>query len=110
MKLSGVNILKPESLDVNPVELSKIVTMASGRKVKEIITVKNNYVLTYKGLKPATVAVFKNAYLAGNSVPFEYEDSDGTKIVEVYLISLPYNILKYNPKLNQNVTITLEEV
>lgn len=110
MKLNGINILDPESMEVNPVELSKKVTMASGKQVKEIIGIKNNYTLTYKGLKPTTVAVFKSAYLARNSVPFEYEDSDGTKIVEVYIISLPYSILKYNPKLNQNVTITMEEV
>lgn len=110
MKLNGIEILAPESMDVNPVELSKIVTMASGKQVKEIIRIKNNYTLAYKGLKPTTAAVFKNAYFAGNPVQFEYEDSNGTKIVEVYLTSLPYSILKYNPKLNQNVTITLEEV
>jgi len=110
MKINGIEILEPESMDINPVELSKKVTMASGKQVKEIIAVKNNYTLIYKGLKPTTVAAFKNTFLEGNSVPFEYADSNGTKIVEVYIVSLPYSILKYNPKLNQDVTITMEEV
>lgn len=110
MKLNGFEILEPESMEVDPVEYGVSKRTASGRRVKDITTIKNNYSLTYKGLKSSTAAVFKSAYAIGKSVPFEYEDSDGIKIVEVDITSLPYSILKYNPTLNQNVTITLEEV
>lgn len=110
MKLNGIEIIAPESMDVNPVEYGVSARTASGRRVKDITAVKNSYTLRYKGLKPATAAVFKNAYLSGNAVQFEYEDSDGPKSVSVDITSLPYSTLKYNPTLNQNVTITLDEV
>lgn len=110
MKLNNIEILEPESMDVDPVEYGVSARTASGRRVKDIKNIKNNYQLFYKGLKPSTAAVFKNAYVSGKSVPFEYEDSDGIKTVQVDIISLPYSILKRNPSLNQNITITLEEV
>jgi hypothetical protein len=110
MKLNGIEIVKPEDMKVNPVELSKIITMASGKTVKEVVGIKRRFVLPYKGLKPETAEVFKEIYYSGQSAEFEYEDSNGTNVVEVYIESLPYSILKYNPRLNQNVTITLEEV
>ena len=110
MKLNGFLIPEPEDMKVNPVEYGVNARTASGRRVKDITAVKKSFTISYKGLKPATAAVFKNAYLSGNSVLFEYEDSDGPKSVLVDITSLPYSILKYNPNLNQNVTITLEEV
>lgn len=110
MKLNGFVIPEPENIKVNPVEYGASARTASGKRVKDIIAVKNSYTLTYKGLKPVTVSVFKNAYLLGDAVSFEYDDSDGIKTVEVNITSLPYSILKYNPTLNQSVTITLEEV
>ncbi len=54
--------------------------------------------------------MFKDAYYSGNSVSFEYEDAEGAKIVYVTVNEMPYSLLKQNPKLSQNVTITLEEV
>ncbi len=110
MKLNSITIIEPESMDINPVEYGVSARTASGKLVKDIIAVKNNYKLSYKGLKAATAKTFKDAYIAGTSVPFEYKDSDGTKTVTVNIVSLPYSILKYNTNLNQNVTITLEEV
>lgn len=110
MKLNGTEVLDPEEMKVNPVEYGVSARTASGRYVKDIIAIKNSYTLTYKGLKSTTASVFKNVYLSGNSVPFEYKDSDGIKTVQVSITSLPYSILKHNTTLNQNVTITLEEV
>lgn len=110
MKLNGFEIPHPEEMNIDPVEYGVSRRTASGRLVKDVISVKNNYSLRYKGLKSTTATIFKNAYKAVNAVPFEYEDSDGIKIVYVNIKSLPYSIFKYNPKLNQNITITMEEV
>lgn len=110
MKLNGFVIPEPEEMKVNPIEYGVNERTASGRRVKDITAVKKSFTLAYKGLKPATAAVFKNAYLTGVAVQFEYEDSDEPNPILVDITSLPYSILKYNPTLNQNVTITLEEV
>jgi len=66
--------------------------------------------LPYLGLKPATIKVFKDVFYSGEAVPFEYNDSEGTQVVNVYINTLPESLLKANPTLSQNVTITLEEV
>lgn len=110
MKLNGLIIPIPKHMNINPVELSVTTRMASGRKVKDIIAIKNNYVLTYQGLKSESFLVFKNAYYSGNVIPFEYEDAKGIQIVYVTINEMPYSLSKQNPKLSQNITITLEEV
>lgn len=110
MKLNNLAIPEPMQLMVDPVELSVKRETASGRKVKDIIAIKNNYNLSYQGLIPDSFIIFKTAYFAGKAVPFEYENAEGTQIVNVYINSLPHSLLKPNPKLAQNVTIKLEEV
>ncbi len=110
MKLNNLMIPSPRRMNIEPVELSVVARMASGRKVKDVIAIKNNYVLSYQGLKSESFLVFKDAYYSGNSVSFEYEDAEGAKIVYVTVNEMPYSLLKQNPKLSQNVTITLEEV
>jgi hypothetical protein len=103
-------ILAPVSMAVQPVEIARQDRTASGRKVKDIIAVKNNYQLTYKGLSAASMKIFVNIYKQGEEVSFIYDDSEGEKQVMVYITSLPREIFKRRPDLSQNVSITLEEV
>jgi len=110
MKISGIEILDPKKLDVEPIEISIKSRTASGRMVKDITAIKRNFSLSYQGLKPANTLIFKNIYYAGNAVLFEYEDAQGPQTANVYINTFPQSLLKQNPKLSQNVTITLEEV
>ncbi len=100
----------PISMSVQPVEIARQDRVASGRKVKDIIAIKNNYQLTYKGLSAATMKIFADIYKKGEAASFIYDDSEGEKQVMVYITSLPREIFKKRPDLSQNVNITLEEV
>jgi hypothetical protein len=110
MKLNSLTIPEPKEMDVDAVEICVKRTTASGKKVKDVIAIKNNYKLSYQGLKSDSFIVFKNAYDIGEAVPFEYEDAEGTQTVNVYISTIPHSLFKLNPKLPQNITITLEEV
>lgn len=100
----------PASLIVQTVDLSRRDRTASGRMVTDVIPVKSNYRLTYKGLSAATMKIFADIYKQGEAVSFIYDDSEGEKQVMVYITSLPREIFKKRPDLSQNVSITLEEV
>lgn len=110
MKLNNIIIPTPKQMNVEPVELSVADRTASGKKVKDIIAIKRNFNLSYQGLKPDSFIIFKTFYYAGNAVILEYEDSEGIQTVNVFISTLPHSLLKRNPELSQNVTITLEEV
>lgn len=110
MKLNGLEIITPKKLYIEPVEISVKSRTASGRMVKDIITIKRNFNLSYQGLKPDSFIIFKTVYYAGKAVLLEYEDAEGPQIANVMINTLPYSLLKQNPKLSQNVTMTLEEV
>lgn len=111
MKLNGLEIPTPkERIKVEPVELGKSDRTASGRRVKDIKGIKNNYILSYQGLKASSMKIFKDVYLSGEAVPFEYENFEGNQSVVININSLPYSISKQNSALSQSITITLEEV
>jgi hypothetical protein len=110
MKINGLEIPDPKKIDVEPVEISVKSRTASGLLVKDITAIKRNFSLSYQGLKPENTIIFKNIYYAGNAVSLEYEDAEGTQTANVFINTLPHSLLKQNPKLSQNVTITLEEV
>jgi len=110
MKLNNLIIPTPKQMNIEPVELSKTARTVSGRKVKDIIAIKRNFNLSYQGLKPDSFIIFKTVYYAGKAVLLEYEDAEGPQIANVMINTLPYSLLKQNPKLSQNVTMALEEV
>lgn len=100
----------PASMAVQPVEIARQDRTASGRKVKDIIAIKNNYQLTYKGLSAVTMKIFADIYERGEAASFIYSDSESEKQVMVYVTSLSRDIYKKRTDLSQNVSITLEEV
>ncbi|WP_089610092.1 hypothetical protein [Dehalobacterium formicoaceticum] len=109
MKLNGYDIPAPITMSIDPFEIAKVNRTASGKYVKDVIAIKNKYSLSYKGLKPESMAVFRSAYEAGEAVDFIYNDDKGEHIVSVYITALTKDIPKYHSDLAQNVNITLEE-
>lgn len=110
MKLNGLDIPAPITMQIEPIEIAKINRTASGKYVKDVVAIKHKYTLPYKGLKPASLNVFRSAYESGNAVDFMYSDDTGEHTVSVYVTSLPREVPKHHPELAQNVSITLEEV
>lgn len=110
MKLNGYDIPTSITMQVEPFEIAKINRTASGKYVKDVIAIKNKYSLTYKGLKPTSMAVFRNAHEAGTAVDFIYNDDAGEHTVSVYVTTLTKDVPKYHQDLAQNVSITLEQV
>jgi hypothetical protein len=110
MKLNGMIIPTPKAMNVEPVKYSTKVTMASGRRVEEVIAIKKRFTLNYRGLSPNTTAIFKDIYYSNADVPFEYEDAQGPQIAIVTMDTFPMKLLRENPRLSQEVTIILEEV
>jgi hypothetical protein len=112
MKINNISVQAPlaENFKINPVEHCKTARTASGRLVKNVIAVKNNYSLIYKGLRYSDYQIFLNLFLAGDSVSFTYLDNDIEKTVTVFIISMPRGIYQDKSTISHGVTITLEEV
>lgn len=112
MKLNNMTVQEPlnQNFKINPIEISKSERTASGRKVKDIIAVKDSFNLTYNGMKHADYIVFYNAFIAGNPVLFEYLDNDVAQIKTVYVTSIPRGIYQEKSAISHSITITLEEV
>lgn len=112
MKINNIEVQAPiaGNFKITPVELSKIVTMASGKTVKEVIRIKDRFSLTYKGLKYRDYAIFYNAFMMGIPVAFEYLDNEIEKTATVYITSMPRGIYQEVSSVSHSITITLEEV
>ncbi|MDW5300760.1 MAG: hypothetical protein SA378_11600 [Sedimentibacter sp.] len=112
MKINNITVQAPlaENFKINPVEQCKTTRTASGRLVKNVIAIKNNYSLTYKGLRYSDYQTFLNVFLAGNSVPFTYLDNDIERTATVFIMSMPRGIYQDKSTISHGVTITLEEV
>lgn len=110
MKLNGQTIPTPfQNVAIDYIEISKSERTASGRLVKDIVTIKKQFSISYRGLKPSDAQIFIDAYELGEPVEFEYEDFEGTHNTTVYVVSLPREIYSPKPNYTANVTITLEE-
>lgn len=109
MKLNGTTIPKPHSFDMDYEEIAKKERVASGKLVKDMVAIKRLYNLTYRGLKPNDMKAFINIFKTGKAVEFEYEDAEGTVIVNVSITSLPRSIYLCKPEYSLNVIITFEE-
>lgn len=103
------DIPRPTSFSIDPVEVSKSERTASGRLVKDIVAIKNEYNLTYQGLKPNQLKIFTDLYALGDPVSFIYDDASGEQTKSVYITSLPRGVFVRRPSLSENVTITLVE-
>lgn len=103
-------IRRPKEFKVEPVKLSVSDRTASGRKVTDIIAIKNIFTLTYNGLFPKDMKIFTDIYKKGEAVNFIYEDENGTQNAMVDITSLPRELYTPRMELSKNITITLEEV
>lgn len=111
MKLNGIEIPTPENdVQIKEIEIAREERMASGKLVKDIVTTKLRFILTYKGLLPSDALTFINAFRAGKPVTFEYEDFEGLHTKLVFVQSIPRKIFNPKPQYIKDVTITLEEV
>ena len=110
MKLNDQTIPTPkQNVAIDYIEISKSERTASGRLVKDIIALKKQFSISYRGLKPSDAQIFIDAYELGEPVEFEYQDLGQTKTVNVYIMGLPREIYSPKPDYTANVTITLEE-
>lgn len=105
-----IEILDPDSFRIVPFELSKKVTMASGRTVKEIIAIKNNFILNYDAMSPDDINPFIEIFTNNGVVNFIYEDRGITKNAIVSIAEIPRDLFVYDWQYSENVTISLEEV
>jgi hypothetical protein len=110
MKLNQQTIPTPKkNVQIEYNEISKSSRVASGLMVKDIIAVKRIFSLSYNGLKPEEALIFINAYKAGESVEFEFDDIEGIETAKVFVTALPREIYIHEPNYTKNVKITLEE-
>jgi hypothetical protein len=110
MKLNGYTIPTPrQNIAVEYAEISRSERTVTGRLVKEKISIKKRFTLTYQGLTPDQALIFINAFEAGKPVLFEYEDVRGAQTATVYITGVPREIYSPKPNYTANVTITLEE-
>jgi hypothetical protein len=112
MKINNIIVQAPlaENFKINPVEQCKTARTASGRLVKDVIAVKDNFSLTYKGLKFSDYKTFYDAFIVGNPVAFNYEDNGAEKSSTVFIISMPRGIYQDVSTISHSITITMEEV
>ena len=111
MKLNGIEIPTPFSdVQIEEMEAAKEAVMASGKLVKDIISVRYNFTLQYRGLLPADALTFINIRNIGEPVTFEYEDVMGIHSTEVYIQPLPRSIYHPKPQYTKDITVILREV
>ena len=103
-------IRQPKGFKIEPMELSVSDRTASGRKVKDIIAVKDIFTLTYNGLFPDDMKTFTDIYKKGEAVSFIYKNENGIQNTMVHITSLPRELYTPRMELSKNITITLEEV
>jgi len=112
MRLNSTEIPAPlaHNFNITPVEIGVTNRTASGRRVKEIVSVKNNYSLTYQGLKYSNYKIFLDYYLLSESVEFTYLDNDVEVTKTVDITSVPRGIFQEKSVTSHSITITMEEV
>lgn len=105
-----VDLPRPQSVNVDYVELSKKVIMASGKTVKEIKRIKKILTITYDGLTTNVINLLLTLFESGKPVNYIYNDAGQAKSLEVYITSIPRDLYIPKPQYSKNIVITLEEV
>lgn len=111
--LNGVKLPEPEDFDISKKEISKSKRLASGKLVKEIISVKRSYSLSYKAITPAALVNLVALEDLHDFMDFKYTDVGGVKTVRVWLNQIDRSMLitdeEYNGQFWGNITVKLEE-
>lgn len=112
MKINNQNVKAPQlqGFTITPFEISKTITMASGRTVKEVVAVKNKFSLAYERLMYSDYEVFYDAFISGEPVAFTYLDNDVEISTVAYITSVPRGIYQEKSIVSHGIAITLEEV
>lgn len=100
----------PESLEVDQQEISRMERTASGRMVKDVVATKKVIDIKYVALEAEHYSHYLRLYEAGKAVKVEYTESGAPQSLDMYITSMPRNIVTYNTDYVRDVQITLEEV
>lgn len=105
-----ITILDPDGFQIVPFEIARVDRTASGRLVKDIIAIKNRFILQYDALDPDDIDTFIQLFTTGRALNFIYEDSGKEKEAKVYITNFPRELFIYDWRYSENITITLEEI
>jgi hypothetical protein len=99
----------PKTFRIEPQQITRDGRTASGRLVKDVIAVKNRFVLAYTGLTAAQAEILRTEYARNQFLSFKYPDRGQERTATVWFSELPrelrYQLLSHW----NNVTITLDE-
>lgn len=79
----------PETFAIEPQQITREGRTASGRLVKDVIAVKQRFVLSYAGLTSEQAEVFRTEFDRNQFLSFKYPDRGETQTATVWFGVLP---------------------
>ena len=107
--LGGVIIPYPNEFYIMTFNIERSDRTASGRLVKDIVTVKRQFTLRYRNLSGSEMALFSSLKAKNEFLVLKWYENDEQKSAVVWLNELPGSMVTIVPEEWEDVTIELEE-